>query len=160
PDHVHSGGRRHCVNSIKMSRFRCLRFPGDPQVTPSQQTETVRKKAVVAGALGVTGRAIVNHLTALGDWAVIGLSRPAPDLATSARFLAVALLDRSDVERPLGELKGVAHVCYPAMQMRPSPFDEVELNLAMLQHTVETVERSSSRPRKVVLVEGAKYYGA
>jgi hypothetical protein len=40
------------------------------------------------------------------------------------------------------------------------PFEEVGLNLAMLQHTVEAVERSSNRLRKVVLIEGAKYYGA
>jgi len=31
------------------------------------------KKALVAGALGVTGRALVNHLVTLGDWEVIGL---------------------------------------------------------------------------------------
>jgi len=36
------------------------------------------KKALVAGALGVTGRTLVNHLTSLGDWEVIGLSRRSP----------------------------------------------------------------------------------
>jgi nucleoside-diphosphate-sugar epimerase len=99
-------------------------------------------------------------LTALGDWDVIGISRRAPDFPTSARFLAVDLLDRSDVEKLLGELQDVTHVFYTALQMRPSPFEEVELNLAMLRHMVEAVERSSSGLRKVVLMEGAKYYGA
>jgi len=42
----------------------------DPKPSP--------KKAVVAGALGVSGRAIVNHLIALGDWDVIGLSAQEP----------------------------------------------------------------------------------
>jgi nucleoside-diphosphate-sugar epimerase len=119
-----------------------------------------RKKAVVAGALGVSGRAIVNHLIELGDWEVIGLSRRSPDFPTSARFLAVDLLDREEVERHLGAFNDVTHVYYTALQMRPNPFEEVRLNLAMLQHTVEVVERSSNRLRKVVLMEGAKYYGA
>jgi nucleoside-diphosphate-sugar epimerase len=119
-----------------------------------------RKKAVVAGALGVSGRAIVKHLIELGDWEVIGLSRRSPDFPTSARFLSVDLLDRADVERHLGEFHDVTHVYYTALQMRPNPFEEVGLNLAMLQHTIEVVERSSNRLRKVVLMEGAKYYGA
>jgi nucleoside-diphosphate-sugar epimerase len=119
-----------------------------------------RNKAVVAGALGVSGRAIVNRLVQLGDWEVIGLSRRSPDFATTARYLTVDLLDRADVERHLDEFRGVSHVFYTALQMCPDPFQEVELNLRMLRHTVEAVERSSGGLRKVVLMEGAKYYGA
>lgn len=129
-------------------------------MTQQHPAGPARKKALVAGALGVSGRAIVNHLTGLGDWEVIGVSRRAPDFRTPARFLAVDLLDRADVERRLGEFHDVTHVFYTALQMRPSPFEEVDLNLAMLQNTVEAVERTSGRLRKVVLMEGAKYYGA
>jgi nucleoside-diphosphate-sugar epimerase len=39
-------------------------------------------------------------------------------------------------------------------------FDEVAPNLAMLANTVEVVERTSPTLRKVLLVEGAKFYGA
>lgn len=129
-------------------------------MTRQHDPEPSHKKAVVAGALGVSGRGIVDHLIALGDWEVIGLSRRSPDFPTPARFLAVDLLDRADVERSQGEFRDVTHVFFTALQMRPSPFEEVTLNLAMLQHTVEAVERSSNRLRKVVLMEGAKYYGA
>jgi nucleoside-diphosphate-sugar epimerase len=118
------------------------------------------KKAVVAGALGVSGRGIVNHLAELGDWEIVGLSRRSPDFTTSARFLAVDLLDRADVERHLDAFRGVTHVFYTALQMRPDPFEDVEVNLRMLRHTVEAIERSSGALRKVVLMEGAKYYGA
>src|SRR5262245_13470183 len=118
------------------------------------------KKAVVAGALGVSGRAIVNHLAELGDWEIVGLSRRSPDFTTSARFLAVDLLDRADVERHLDAFRDVSHVFYTALQMRPDPSEDVEVNLRMLRHTVETIERSSAALRKVVLMEGAKYYGA
>lgn len=125
-----------------------------------QISDALHKKAVVVGALGVSGRAIVNHLTGRDDWEVVGLSRRSPDFTTSARFLGVDLLDRDSVSRHAGDFRDVTHVFYTALQMRPSPFEEVELNLTMLRNIVEAVEEASGRLRKVVLMEGAKYYGA
>lgn len=119
-----------------------------------------RKKAVVVGALGVSGRALVNCLTGRTDWDVVGLSRRSPDFTTTARFLAVDVLDSASVAQHAEEFREVTHVFYTALQMRPSPFEEVELNLAMLRNSVETVEAASDRLRKVVILEGAKYYGA
>ena len=50
------------------------------------------KKALVAGALGVSGRALVHHLVALADWEVIGLSRRKPEFATPAPYVVIDLL--------------------------------------------------------------------
>ena len=49
--------------------------------------------ALIVGALGVTGRALVEHLENDPDWSVVALSRRAPDFKTSARFLSVDLHD-------------------------------------------------------------------
>jgi nucleoside-diphosphate-sugar epimerase len=117
-------------------------------------------KALVAGALGVTGRALVNHLVSLGDWEVIGLSRRSPEFQTTAKYAAVDLLNRSEVESRLNAIGDVTHVFYAALQPAANFFDEIGPNLAMLVNTVETVERSSTTLRKVVLLEGAKFYGA
>jgi hypothetical protein len=38
-------------------------------------------KALVAGALGVTGRTLINYLVSLGHWEVIGLSRGVQNFA-------------------------------------------------------------------------------
>jgi nucleoside-diphosphate-sugar epimerase len=59
-----------------------------------------------------------------------------------------------------GQLGEVTHIFYAALQMVGNFFEEIAPNLAMLQNTVEAVERSSRGLRKVVLLEGAKYYGA
>jgi nucleoside-diphosphate-sugar epimerase len=118
------------------------------------------KKALVAGALGVTGRAAVHHLVALGDWEVIGLSRRQPDFQTTARYLRIDLLNRDGVERHRDEFRNVTHIFYAALQPRNNVFEEVAPNLSMLQHLAEVVEQSSTRLRKVVLIEGAKWYGA
>jgi nucleoside-diphosphate-sugar epimerase len=118
------------------------------------------KKALVAGALGVTGRAILSHLVSLGDWEAIGLSRRSPEFSTSAKFIAIDLLNRSQVEARLSGIQDVTHIFYAALQPAANFFDEVVPNLAMLTNLVEVAERSSPRLRKVILIEGAKYYGA
>lgn len=118
------------------------------------------KKALVAGALGVTGRTLVNHLVSLGDWEVIGLSRRNPEFQTPARYIAVDLSDRSTLESKLSDIGDVTHIFYAALYWGTSVFDEVGPNLAMLANLIETVERSSKQFRKVVLLEGAKWYGA
>jgi hypothetical protein len=74
--------------------------------------------------------------------------------------VAVDLLNRSEVESRLSGIGEVTHVFYAALQPAANFFDEVAPNLAMLVNTVETVERFSGRLRKVVLLEGAKFYGA
>jgi nucleoside-diphosphate-sugar epimerase len=55
--------------------------------------------ALIAGGLGVTGRALVEHLDGDPDWQVIALSRRAPDFATGANFISVDLLDAADRSR-------------------------------------------------------------
>ncbi len=68
------------------------------------------QKALVAGALGVTGRSLLNHLVEIGNWEVIGLSRRSPEFATSAKFISVDLLNRSEVESKLNDFRDVTHV--------------------------------------------------
>ena len=120
------------------------------------------KKALVAGALGVTGRTLVHHLTSLGGWEVIGLSRRRPEFQTSAQFIAVDLLNRSEVDARLGEISDATHIFYAALQPAPTNFfDEVAPNVAMLTNIVETVERSSRRQLKGRSEsKRAKFYGA
>src|SRR5277367_584477 len=117
-------------------------------------------KALVAGALGVTGRSLVNHLVSLGNWEVIGLSRRRPEFRTDAQFIALDLLNRSEVQTRLSVIGDITHIFYAALQPAANFFAEVAPNLAMLTNIVETVEHLSTTFRKVVLIEGAKFYGA
>ena len=118
------------------------------------------RRALVAGALGVSGRALVNHLAALEDWEVVGLSRRSPEVESSARYISVDLLNRSEADAVIRSLGDLSHIFYAALYWGSNIFDEVAPNLAMLQHLVEVVESHSPSFRKIVLLEGAKYYGA
>jgi nucleoside-diphosphate-sugar epimerase len=118
-----------------------------------------RKQAVVVGALGVIGRALVSRLTAQDDWDVVGLSRRLPEEETGARHVSVDLLDRPDTEAKLAELTGATHVFYAAYQARPTFAEEVEPNLTMLRNAVEAIDAVAPGLAHVNLMQGGKAYG-
>ena len=102
-----------------------------------------------------------NYLTSLSDWEVIGLSRRSPEFQTSAKYIAVDLLDRPALEERLRGGPDIQATSSSRLSNPPTNFfDQVAPNLAMLANTVEVVERFSPSLRKVLLVEGAKFYGA
>ncbi|MFC3061025.1 SDR family oxidoreductase [Paenirhodobacter populi] len=121
---------------------------------------TGRKHALVAGGLGVIGRNLVEHLAAQPNWKVTAISRRSPDFDTPARFLSLDLMDAGAVRAGLADVSDVTHVFYAAYQEHADPAVQVSANLAMLRNLVEGAEAASPALRRVVLYEGAKYYGA
>ena len=53
---------------------------------------------LVAGALGVVGRAVLREFENRRDWAITGLSRRQPDFASRASFLSLDLRDAAACE--------------------------------------------------------------
>lgn len=119
-----------------------------------------RKVALVAGAAGVIGRNLVEHLETLDDWEVIGISRRGGDDTARTRQLRVDLLDREDTLSKLGELTEVTHVFYAAYADRPSWAELVPPNLAMLRNLVDAVEPAAADLKHISLMQGYKVYGA
>jgi len=114
--------------------------------------------ALVAGGLGVIGRALVEHFAARDGWEVIGLSRRAPDFDTSARYEQVDLQDAAATTAALARFGRVTHVFYAAYQEHKDPLTSTSVNLGMLQTLTRAAEQLPSLKR-VVLYEGVKYYG-
>jgi nucleoside-diphosphate-sugar epimerase len=116
--------------------------------------------ALVAGASGVVGRGLVEHLATLDGWEVVGLARSAfDDLRGRARFLPVDLLDPDDCRAKLGSVGDVTHIFYAAYLAQPTEAKQATLNLAMLRNLVEVVEESAPGLRHISLMEGPKAYG-
>lgn len=119
---------------------------------------------LIAGALGLVGRAAVEHFTGLDGWDVIGVSRRAPDFETRARFVSVDLTDRAACETAFGAMTGVTHVVYAALYEKPDLIagwrdpEQMATNLAMLRNLIEPLEAAASL-RHVTLLQGAKAYG-
>src|SRR5450755_3207040 len=109
-------------------------------------------------ALGITGRNLVQHLDTLDPWDVVALWRRSPDFATRATFLSVDLLDRQACATALSAIRGIAHVFFCAYSPGVDEFASVEINLRLLVNLIESLE--SNGFERLVLVEGAKWYGA
>ncbi|WP_437318169.1 SDR family oxidoreductase [Sorangium sp. So ce385] len=118
------------------------------------------KVALVVGAQGIIGRNLIDHLEALGEWDVIGLSRRGGAPAGRVRHVVVDLLDRDDCRKKLGGLAEVTHIFYAAYQDRPTWAELVPPNLAMLVNVVEAVEPVARGLQHISLMQGYKVYGA
>ena len=122
-------------------------------------------KALVAGALGVVGRANVEHLTSLPGWEVVALSRRAPDFETQATFVATDLTDAKGCRDALKDHRDFTHVIFAALHEQPSPVlgwteaDHVRTNVAMLANLLDVVEKNAPGLRHFALMHGGKAYG-
>lgn len=116
--------------------------------------------ALVPGALGITGRAIVAHLENDPDWDVIGLSRRAPNFATDAKFLALDLLDPADCAAKAPELASTTHVFFCAYAPQASVTAEIAPNVATLENLMNALEPVATGLERVELMHGAKWYGS
>jgi nucleoside-diphosphate-sugar epimerase len=122
--------------------------------------DSTQKVALVVGGQGVIGRNLMEHLAALGDWEVIGVSRRGGEPAGAVRHVAADLLDPADAKAKLSGLADVTHIFYAAYQDRPSWAELVPPNLAMLVNAVDAVEPVAPGLRHVSLMQGYKVYGA
>ncbi|MBT9386845.1 SDR family oxidoreductase [Pseudooceanicola sp. CBS1P-1] len=119
-----------------------------------------RHHALVAGGLGVIGRSLATHLADELGWQVTAISRRTPDFETSARYLSVDLQDPEGARAALKQAGPFSHVFFAAYQEHADPETQVAANLEMLRNCVEAAEAASPALERVVLFEGAKYYGA
>ena len=114
--------------------------------------------ALIAGATGLVGRRLAEHLQRSG-WEVRGLCRrPLPGAAV--RLTSVDLTDAADCRSKLAGLDDVTHVFYTARYDHPEGVAEsVDTNAAMLRNLVEALEPVAGGLRHIHAVHGTKYYG-
>ncbi|SMD26725.1 SDR family oxidoreductase [Kibdelosporangium aridum] len=116
-----------------------------------------QKVALVIGANGVIGSNLIDHLSTLEDWRIIGVSRRGGEDTSNVRYLAVDLLDPVDTKAKLGSLTEVTHVFYAAYQDRPTWAELVAPNVEMLANVVDAVDPFVQH---ISLMQGYKVYGA
>ena len=118
-----------------------------------------RHKALVAGASGVVGRNLIEHLCTRGDWEVVGVSRRSPDEPVTWQHLAIDLEDKADCRAKMTAHTDVTHVFYAARAPRVDPFEEARVNRDMLANLVSAEESTDAALEDVHLVHGTKWYG-
>ncbi|WP_174247263.1 SDR family oxidoreductase [Acidisphaera sp. L21] len=119
---------------------------------------------LVAGALGIIGRATMAQAIAAGKDA-IGLSRRAPLPGTPGRFVSVDLTEAADCRAKLADLTGISHIVYAALFEKPDlgagwlEADQIATNLAMLRNLLDAVEPANPDLKHITVLQGAKAYG-
>jgi nucleoside-diphosphate-sugar epimerase len=123
------------------------------------------KKVVIAGAFGLVGRGAVEHMDALNDWEVVGLSRRKPDFESGASFVSVDLMDRAATEKTLGSITGVTHAVYTALYEKSelaagwTAQDQVDTNVEMFKNFLEVLTAANPNLEHITLMQGTKAYG-
>ena len=122
--------------------------------------ETTQNTALIVGANGVISTNLIEYLSNLGNWDIIGLSRRGGTDHDRVRYIAVDLLDLTDCINKLSALTTVTHIFYAAYQDRDSWAALVEPNLKMLVNVLTAVEPVAESLQHVSLMQGYKVYGA
>lgn len=117
------------------------------------------KHALVAGATGIVGRRIAEHLSEVG-WRVTGLCRNPPDATLPYALMPLDLTDATACLNAAQNLPDVTHVFYAARYDHPEGVTEsIDINAAMLRNLVQSLAPAARGLRHVHLVFGSKYYG-
>jgi nucleoside-diphosphate-sugar epimerase len=120
---------------------------------------------LIVGALGVVGRAVLEHFEAQEGWEVVAVARRAPEFETRARFLSVDLTNRDSCLSRLDTLRGVTRVVYAALFEKPElgrgwlEQDQIATNRAMLANLLDAVEPANPSLHHIALMQGVKAYG-
>jgi len=122
--------------------------------------KTIKNTALVVGANGVISTNLIEHLSSLGNWDIIGLSRRGGTDHDQIRYIAVDLLDLTDTVNKLSALTTVTHIFYAAYQDKDSWAALVEPNLRMLVNVITAIEPVAKSLQHVSLMQGYKVYGA
>jgi nucleoside-diphosphate-sugar epimerase len=121
--------------------------------------------ALVAGSSGVVGFAALRQFASMPGWRAIGLARR-PRPVPGAEVVAVDLADAEATSAAVADMHDVTHLVYAALYEKPGLVrgwyerDQMERNLAMLEHLVDPLLEVAPGLRHITLLQGTKAYGA
>jgi nucleoside-diphosphate-sugar epimerase len=112
--------------------------------------------ALVAGANGIIGKALMEEIARSPGWRGRALSRR-PHGSDGA--IAADLLDRQGTFAALKAAKDTTHLFYAALSPQPSLAEEDQVNGSMLRNLLDGLQAAGAPIERVVLYQGAKVYG-
>lgn len=114
------------------------------------------RRALVAGANGIIGKALMQELAAADGWHARALSRRPHG---SSGDIAADLTDPHTTRAALAQARDTTHLFYAALAPHPSLAEEDRLNGAMLRNLLDGLDAVGAPLERVVLYQGAKVYG-
>ena len=115
-----------------------------------------QKRALVAGATGIVGLNVAEHLRDLGGWQITGISRRPPVGASYMETHAIDLLDREAALTTLATLRPT-HVYFCTWTLGKNEDENIRLNGGMLRTLLDGVAAAGT-VEHVAVVTGTKHY--
>jgi len=115
--------------------------------------------ALVVGATGVVGWALMERLAARPGWRPVGLCRRIPPATAPGTFVSLDLFDRQALAKASDRLAETTHLFITLRVPGADPEDEVRRNTEPLQNLMTALEAAGAPLQRVCLVHGTKWYG-
>ena len=112
--------------------------------------------ALVVGASGIIGNAVVRELHGRPEWTVRALPRTFVD---GVETVKADLTDAQATARALGAARDTTHVFYAALKSGTDLLDEERINGGMLRNLLDGLKAVGAPLQRVVHYQGAKVYG-
>jgi nucleoside-diphosphate-sugar epimerase len=112
--------------------------------------------ALVVGASGIIGNAVVRELAGRPDWRVRALPRTFVEGVDSIK---VDLTDAQAAREGLAAARDTTHVFYAALKGGADLLDEERINGGMLRNLLDGLKAVGAPLQRVVHYQGAKVYG-
>lgn len=113
------------------------------------------RKALVVGATGITGSALIQQLRQEG-WEVHGLARNPAALPVGVNGVSADLRDAQATRAALADLRPT-HVFITTWSRQASEAENIRVNAAMVRHLLDALQPAGS-VQHVALVTGLKHY--
>ena len=117
---------------------------------------STKYKALVVGASGIIGNALVRDLKERPDWEVRALPRTFVD---GVDTIKADLTDAAATARALEAARDTTHVFYAALKGGADLLDEERINGGMLRNLLDGLKAVGAPLQRVVHYQGAKVYG-
>ncbi|WP_312487221.1 SDR family oxidoreductase [Massilia timonae] len=117
---------------------------------------STRYSALVVGASGIIGNAVVRELHGRPEWRVRALPRTFVDGVESIK---VDLTDAQATASALEAARDTTHVFYAALKSGTDLLDEERINGGMLRNLLDGLKAVGAPLQRVVHYQGAKVYG-
>lgn len=112
--------------------------------------------ALVVGASGIIGNAVVRELHGRPEWQVRALPRT---FVEGVETIKADLLDAQATRQALASARDTTHVFYAALKGGTDLLDEERINGAMLRNLLDGLKAVGAPLQRVVHYQGAKVYG-
>src|SRR5688572_1899388 len=116
--------------------------------------------ALVTGAHGIVGLNLVQELATREEWKVTATGRRDTLPVDGVEYIAADLTDAGALRSALAGCEGVTHLFFGAFRYNPDSYEEIAVNMAILENTLDALHAAGAKLQRVVNYQGGKAYGA